>query len=580
LVGVLAGALACAPGAAQVAVPAAAAVASKPLFNQLGFKPGWRPQVFLASAERDSRPLRATLLDSAGTAMLREVDASAAQRDADSGDWLRSVDLGTRLPAGRYLLRIAGAEATHIEIGDKVYLPLQRALLRAYYLQRCGPALDDRETGLAHAACHAQDAKVAHDDDLLKKGHALQAGGGWHDAGDYGKYVATTAVATGRILNAYERDPMRFASDATGIPESGNGVPDLLDEMRVGLDWMLTMQRADGAVYRKVGGSQWPAKLAPDEDRQARVAYGVSSPETAKAAAAWAQAARLYRGSQPDLAARYLAAARLSWAWLGTVTQAQRMDVHDGDDSGSGPYRANDIDAEAGLHYDWDDRLWAATELYLSSGEEPFLQVMRRLVPNAPLTLFEWKDPSALALSYLLWHPALQDQTALAKLVRPRFLQRAKGVAERLQHSGWRIANPRFVWGSNKMTAEEGITLCLAYQIGGNPAYLAAARDQLHYVLGRNHFGKSFVSGIGSDAVQEVSHLWFQVRRQPIPGLFVGGPNQAEQSNIAPRGRGPLSWADDTRSYATNEFAIDYNASLFGLLAQLETDCHTRGAPP
>jgi endoglucanase len=578
LVSALAGVLASAPGAAQDAVPAAAAVASKPLFNQLGFKPGWRQQVFLASAERDGRPLHATLLDSAGTAMLREVDAGVAHRDADSGDWLRRLDLGTGLPAGRYLLRIAGADAARIEIGDQVYQPLQRALLRAFYLQRCGPALDDRETGLAHAACHAQDALVAHDDDLLQKGHALQAGGGWHDAGDYGKYISTTAVAIGRILQAYERDPLRFATDATGIPESGNGIPDLLDEMRVGLDWMLTMQRADGALYRKVGGGQWPTNLTPNEDRQTRRAYGVSSPETAKAAAAWAQAARLYRGSQPALAAGYLAAARRAWAWLATVTQAQRMDVHEGDDSGSGPYRANDMDSEAALQVDWDDRLWAATELYLSSGEEPFLQVMRRLVPNAPLTLFEWKDPSALALSYLLWHPALQDQTALAKLVRPRFLQRARGLAEGLQHSGWRIANRRFVWGSNKMTVEEGITLCLAYQIGGNPEYLAAARDQLHYVLGRNHFGKSFVSGIGSDAVQEVSHLWFQVRRHPIPGLFVGGPNQAEQSNIAPRGRGPLSWVDDTRSYATNEFAIDYNASLFGLLAQLETDCHTRGA--
>jgi endoglucanase len=145
--------------------------------------------------------------------------------------------------------------------------------------------------------------------------------------------------------------------------------------------------------------------------------------------------------------------------------------------------------------------------------------------------------------------------------------------------SGWRIANGNFVWGSNKVSVEDGITLCLAHEIGGKPEYLAAARDQLHYVMGRNHFGKSFVSGVGSDAVREPSHLWFQVTHKPIPGLLVGGPNKNEQSSIAPRDMGPLSWADDTRSYATNEFAIDYNASLIGLLAQLQTDCHTRGAP-
>lgn len=183
-------------------------------------------------------------------------------------------------------------------------------------------------------------------------------------------------------------------------------------------------------------------------------------------------------------------------------------------------------------------------------------------------------------MAYLLWHPKLQDQTELLRQVRPRFLQRAKTMQANHQRSGWRIANDRFVWGSNKMTAEEGITLCLAYQASGNPAYLNAARDQLHYLLGRNHFGKSFVSGVGHNPVKEVSHLWYQVHKKQIPGLFVGGPNTLEQSRIAPLNKGPLSWVDDTRSYATNEFAIDYNASLLGLLAELETDCHTRPAAP
>lgn len=563
---------------AALAIPAQ--VSARSFYNQLGFMPGWGKQVFLASSERDSRPLTVRLLEAGSTAVLREISAGAAQRDADSGDWIRILDLGPDLGPGRYVMRAQGQELARFEVGDGVYRPLQRALLRALYLQRCGRALDDRETGLAHAACHLDDAMLAHDDDVHTKGHPMAATGGWHDAGDYGKYVATTAVVIGRILAAYERAPARFSSDTTGIPESRNNVPDVLDEMRVGLDWMLSMQRADGAVYRKVGGTKWPKQLAPDDDRQARLVYGVSSPETAKAAAAWAQAARIYRRIAPAQSARYLAAAYRSWRWLGTVNQAQRIDVQEGDDSGSGPYRASDIDSEASLQYDWDDRLWAATELYLSTGKDEFLQVLRDWLPKAPLNLYEWKDPSALAMSYLLWHPGLKDQTALANAVRPRFLQRAKALNARMKSSGWRIANQNFVWGSNKMTVEEGIMLCQAYEIGGNPEYLAAARDQLHYVLGRNHFGKSFVSGVGSDAVREPSHLWFQVRRQPIPGLFVGGPNKHEQSQIAPRDMGQLSWADDTRSYATNEFAIDYNASLLGLLAELDTDCHTRSGAP
>ncbi|WP_293995832.1 glycoside hydrolase family 9 protein [Sphaerotilus sp.] len=550
---------------------------AQPVLNQLGSKPGWPLHARLVQTERDNRPVKASVIDLANGAAVRNLVAGPGALDADSGDWIRNLDLGAPLPAGRYALQIAGLEPVRFEVGNAVYQPLHRALLRAFYLQRCGAALHDAESGLDHPVCHAEDATLAHADEVNPKGHPLGAAGGWHDAGDYGKYVSTTAVAIARMLAVYERDPARYADDATGIPESGNRTPDLLDEMRIGLDWMLAMQRQDGAVYRKLGGPNWPHKKAPHEDVVPRLVYGVSSPETAKAAATWAQAARLFATHDAKTAARYLDAARRSWAWLEAQSgPAQRFDYTEGDDNGSGPYRANATDTEASLTYDWDDRLWAATELYLTTREAPYLKRMEQWLPQAPLNLFEWKDPSALAMSYLLWHPALQGREDLAAPVRQRILQRARGLSEQHRKSGWGIANNRFVWGSNKMTAEEGITLCMAYQIGGNPQYLAAARDQLHYLLGRNHFGKSFVSGVGSDAVREVSHLWYQVSHQPIPGLFVGGPNTLEQSNIGPKGRGPLSWIDDTRSYATNEFALDYNASLIGLLGELETDCHTR----
>ena len=549
----------------------------RPLINQLGSKPGWPMQARLVQATRDHRPLKATVVNTRTGAVERELPVGPGQLDADSQDWIRPLDLGSSLPIGRYELRVPGLEPAAFEVGEQVYRPLHRALLRAFYLQRCGPALNDPESGLAHPVCHADDATLAHTDEVHAKGHALGAGGGWHDAGDYGKYVSTTAVAIARVLAVYERDPARYADDDTRIPESGNRVPDLLDEMRIGLDWMLTMQRPDGAVYRKLGGPNWPHRKAPHEDVVPRLVYGVSSPETAKAAATWAQAARLYAQHDPKTAARYLDAARNSWAWLEAQTgSTQRFDHVEGDDNGSGPYRANAIDNEVSLTHDRDDRLWAATELYLSTRERPFLQRMEEWIPDAPLNLFEWKDPSALAMAYLLWHPALKDRDDLAAPVRQRVLHRARTLAEQHRRSGWGIANARFVWGSNKMTAEEGITLCMAYRIAGNPQHLAAARDQLHYLLGRNHFGKSFVSEVGSDAVREVSHLWFQITRKPIPGLFVGGPNTLEQSNIGPKGRGPLSWIDDNRSYATNEFAVDYNASLIGLLGELETDCHTR----
>jgi endoglucanase len=556
-------------------MPSSTPRVERPLLNQLGFAPHWNKTALLVVDAHDSAPLVARVVHPDGSTV--QLPVGAARFDGSSETWLRSIDLSTQRSPGRYRLAVDLRPPVEFEVGGSVYAPARRALLRAFYLQRCGEALHDKETGLVHGVCHADDGTLAHDDELHIKAMRWPNRGGWHDAGDYGKYVATTAVAIGRVLAAYERSPLRWASDDTGIPESGNRIPDLLDEMRVGLDWMLAMQRADGAVYRKVGGLEWPKQKEPHQDTAPRYVYGVSTPETAKAAAAWAQAARLVRPYDAKAAARYLAAARRGWDWLERRRDsAQRIDVLPGDNSGSGPYVSNHIDTEPSLLYDWDDRMWAAVELYLSTRELAYLQWLQARLRDAPFNLFEWKDPSAMAMSYLHWHPGFAGHRALAALVRERIVQRARHVLAGMSGSVWRIANQRFVWGSNKMTAEEGVALCLAHELTGEPAYLQAARDQLHYLLGRNAFGKSFVSGVGHDAVSQVSHLWFQVIKRPIPGLFVGGPNSSEQSDIAPRGRGPLSWVDDTRSYATNEFAVDYNASLIGLLDALESDCYAR----
>ncbi len=517
-----------------------------------------------------------------------EARVGRAVRDPDSGDWISPIEL-PRLPAGRYRLVRGALRSPPFFVGglasDKrgradsrgLYDSLARGLLRAFYLQRCGVALDDAHTGARHAACHLEDAVLAPSAGTA----AVQrpTTGGWHDAGDFGKYVATTAVAIGRFLHAYERDPLRHGFDDLGIPESGNGIPDLLDEMQLGLDWMLTMQRSDGAVYRKVGGAQWPKKVMPEKDAQPRFIYGVTSPETAKAAAAWAMAARLYKKSDPMAAARYLEAARRAWHWLEEQPAAagQVFDWRTGDDSGSGPYKSNEVDVEASLTYDRDDRLWTVTELALTTGEEKWFALVRELAKDAPVNIYEWKDASLLALSYFLWHPAFTQgrptERALAKQIARRIRARAAAPLAQAKKSGYRIANARYVWGSNKMTAEEGVLLCTAYGLAKKRELREAARDQLHYLLGRNHFSTSFVSGFGARAVRHPTHIFAQAAQLELPGLFVGGPNDAEPSKIAPQHRGPLSWIDDARSYATNEFAIDYNASLYGLLAELARDC-------
>jgi len=452
------------------------------------------------------------------------------------------------------LAGLAAALAVAIPAAPAVYARPLRLLLRSYFLQRCGAALDDAETGLRHGACHLDDGTVLRADTAGPAGRRQAAAGGWHDAGDYGKYVATGAVTAARLLSAYEECPALFPDGQLAIPESGNGRSDLLDEVAVELAWMLRMQRADGALYRKLAGARWPDLVPPDADTQPRFLYGVSTAETAKFAAALAFAARVYPAGPSRV---YRAAALRAWSYLEEHPD-QEEDWQAGDDSGSGPYRASDTDREATLRTDVDDRWWAAAELLLTTGEARFARYAEQHAAAVPYTLFEWKNPAPLGMLHLL---------ALEPGLRSKLLARAEASLATARRQPFGVANSRFVWGSNKMAAEEGITLWWAWRLTGRPELRAAALGQIHYLLGRNALGKCFVTGLGTNPVRHVSHIFARAVHRDVPGLLVGGPNAQEQSGIAPRGRGALSYADDARSYATNESAIDYNAALVGLLA-------------
>ncbi|GAB6140440.1 glycoside hydrolase family 9 protein [Methylosoma difficile] len=534
--------------------------------NQVGYLPAWPKTALLINPDQKAKEVE--IINADNKKSVFKTTVGAEQKDLQTGDRIQTINFSAFNAKGRYWLRVGKLESAPFQIADDVYQEPLKLLLRSYYLQRCGVKIDDAATGLRHEACHLHDARIKHDDPIHKAGDEVGSVGGWHDAGDYGKYVATTAVVVGRILAVYEAHPNFFTDMALDIPESGNKRADVLNEMQVGLDWLLTMQRADGAVYRKLSGEIWSKGLTPDQDQQPRFIYGITTPETAKAAGAWAMAARIYQASQPELAARYIAAAEKAWQYLATVKD-QQFDFKEGDNKGSGPYMYNKTDNDESLLYDWDDRLWAASELLITTGKDVYKSYVAEVLPKAPLTPFEWKDPSSMAFAHVLFHPAMPSNEAWRNDAKAKVLERAKATLANVKNSGYRIANARFVWSSNKLTIEEGVILLYAYRLSGDRAYLDAAIEQLDYIFGRNHFKQTFVTGIGTNPVKHPSHLFLSTINGKLPGLLVGGPNELEQSGIGPRNQGPLSYVDDARSYATNEYAIDLNASLIGLISLL-----------
>lgn len=461
-----------------------------------------------------------------------------------------------------YHLQSGPVSSAPFKLSASPFAQIERALTRALYLQRCGIALDDSETGLSHDACHLHDAISR------RTGAPHDCAGGWHDAGDFGKYVATTAVVIGELLSLYAEDPSRFGDGQVGLPESGNGEADLLSEMRVGLTWLLKMQRADGAFERKIGGDHWPSMhTMPEGDLQERFVYGISTADTARAAAALAIAGRVFEGVD---AKRFVVAATKAWTWLEDHPEPG-IDHLSGDDDGSGPYlNSSDlVDYQDGM-----DRLWVALELYLTTGDETCRAAIAYRAKDMFIWPASWANPSLIGLLNYLRDTSRDDVEGLRPEIEKKLIVRANEYEMTGQLSPWGVATEEFGWGSNRDVAGRGGILVAAFERTGDEKFFHAALAQANYILGSNAFGLSFVTGLGENPVRNPHHRFDLAVRYHgtsvgVPGLLVGGPNSdaplVRQGTPAGAGR----YLDHASSFETNEFAIDYNAALIALLGRL-----------
>ncbi|OAN13799.1 glycosyl hydrolase family 5 [Photobacterium jeanii] len=487
------------------------------------------------------------------------------------------VDFSRVKNTGWFQLVVGDVRSTPFQISSHSYHDLAQRLIHALYLQRSGESVTDPVTGMARPISHTKDGVIFRSDPFHKRGKALDMTGGWYDAGDFGKYVATTTITAARLMEAFRQSPEFFESQPSELQNHGVNtntsradtaveprLPAILVETQYGLNWLLKMQRADGAVYRKLSGAHWPAKIPPWQDLQTRFIYGVSTPETAKFAATMAMASRIYEPYQPSQSRRYLQAAVHAWRYL-ELHPEQYIDWQKGDDSGSGPYIKNKEDVEASLDTDIDDRLWALAELYITTEQDKFLTEFEKLYDSQWVDIFEWKNPAAMGVWHLLL--TLENAHPLYPKLANDLKAKADHYVEQANNSAFGIANQRFIWGSNKMTAEAGILVAWSDFIQGKKDHRAVVQSQIDYLLGANAFNLSFVTGSGTYAVRNLHHLYRIATGVILPGYLVGGPNEKAQAGVAPKNMGMLSYVDSEKSYAVNEFAIDYNASLIGLLA-------------
>jgi endoglucanase len=328
--------------------------------NQIGYRPHDKKEVIINGKDGEF-----SVIDEESGEIVFSGKAVGGASDEASGDTVYYGDFTSVIEPGTYYILMPDFGRSYsFKVDNHVYKEAKNSLLKALYFQRCGIALEEKHAGQwNHAACHLQKGKVYGNDSIT-----LDGSGGWHDAGDYGKYSVAGVYAVAYLLFAYQFFPDAFKEELN-IPESGNGIPDILNEARFQLDWLLKMQdKNSGGVYHKLTSKRFPDELKvdekiimPEDDTLDLYFFPISSSATGDFAAVMALASRIYRRFDEKFSGKCLQAAEKAWEWLSNNLELVGF---------SNPPGV--ITGRYGDDNDKDERYWAAAELYSTTGKQAY----------------------------------------------------------------------------------------------------------------------------------------------------------------------------------------------------------------
>ena len=437
-------------------------------------------------------------------------------------------------------------------------------MIKAFYYNRSSIPLEEKYAGKwTREAGHPDTLVLVHSsaaDANRPEGTIISSPLGWYDAGDYNKYVVNSAITNYTLLRALSDYPEYYAALELNIPESGNGVPELLSEILFNLRWFISMQDDyDGGVYHKLTTKKFEEFVMPHEAVNQRFVVAKSTAATLDYAALTAAASRVLRKYEdllPGLADTCLIRSEKAWNW--TLANPEI-------------YYQQPADIATGAY--GDEWFWAASELYLATGDEKYREVIK-MKYDAP-TVPTWGDVRTLGFYSLLDNYDSIAVIAQSLPLEDEFMALADKLTLASQTSAYGLSIQKFEWGSNSSVANEGVIKLFAYKMTGDTKYLNSAVSDLDFILGRNATGYCFVTGFGVNQVMNIHHRPSAADGilEPVPGFLVGGPNLAVLDDCgADIERSPFpakSYVDLECSYSTNEIAINWNAPMVYLVGAI-----------
>lgn len=501
---------------------------------------------------------------------------SNSQKWESSGEEIKFADFSEFTEEGSYIIKTANENSHQFDIkSNKLYDEMSKWVAKGFYLWRASTPIESqyatfKTIDYSREAGHPDDKVLIHASaatEARPEGTIVSAPGGWYDAGDYNLYVVNAGVSLFMMAHAYELYPEYFASQNLNIPESNNLTPDLLDEIKWELDWLLAMQDLDGGVYFKLTSERFNGYEMPSEDNMTRYMVGKSTTSALNFAAMTAMAYRLFKNSAdyPELSEKCLQASEKAWLWA-KANPSIRFTNPSGISTGG--YGDSNFS---------DEFFWAAAELFISTGKQSYYNELNFNVKFSPPL---WHSVSGNGIMSLALHLNELPEFADENLILEKFTALADDIYNTYNQSVYKIPMERFQWGSNGDMAARASVLGTAFEITGDEKYRVASLEGLNYLLGRTPTGYCFVSGFGEKHPVDLHDRRSQADgiENSLPGYLAGGPNTDARNDCGisnyPSSNIAKSYLDKECSYSTNEIALNWNAPMLALLAitQVQND--------
>lgn len=517
---------------------------TKIFVNSLGYKPGSVKKATIVGAIG-----KYSLKDAKSDETVYKGELSGPFQQDDVNQTVYVADFSEFSETGDFFIVLDnGSQSISFPINENVYDFTHKTSMRAFYLWRCGTEVSGSHNGddFKQNACHLNDGYY----DFTEFGETHADGtGGWHDAGDYGKYIVNGGISLGQLFMGWQDFQQDLENTKLDIPNNSNELPDYLDELKWETDWFLKMQYPDssGRISHKLTRTGFSGFIMPDQDKEKRYFTPWGTDATAYFAATMALASRNFMPYNAEYAKTCYNAANLSYAFLEENPEHVQANL---EGFNTGAYQPNKT---GGL-------IWAAAEMWESTGNEKYLKDFESRIQSEDRLVdmnWDWWGVKNLGVFTYLLSDKKRDNNELFNEIKNELILVADSIVEHVANDVYGRPSAIYEWGCNGTIARMAQTLYVASKFNPDKKYKDAAEQIVAHIFGRNYYGRSYVTGLGVNPPLKPHdrRCGADGIENPWPGYIVGGGHTA------------TDWVDEEASYSHNEICINWQASLVYLMS-------------